>query len=151
MNRKTLASAVLIPLSFTLGAAATASGQQAAVDFRQSAMNLYKWYLGPMGGMVKGKIPFDLMAFQKNAKGLATVASLDLLAGFPKGSAEDTEAKNAIWERWSDFEKKYSALQQQSEKLASVAAGGDQAAIKAQFGETAKTCKGCHDDFREKK
>ena len=33
-------------------------------------------------------------------------------------------------------------------KLAEVAAGGDEAAMKEQFGKTAKTCKGCHDDFK---
>ena len=34
-------------------------------------------------------------------------------------------------------------------KLAEVAAGGDAAAIKAQFGELGKACKSCHDKFRE--
>jgi cytochrome c556 len=30
-----------------------------------------------------------------------------------------------------------------------VAAGGEEAAMKEQFGKTAKTCKGCHDDFKD--
>ena len=34
-------------------------------------------------------------------------------------------------------------------KLGEVAAGGDQKAIAAQFGETGKTCKACHDKFRK--
>ena len=38
----------------------------------------------------------------------------------------------------------------QANKLAEVAEGGDQKAIQAQFGETGKACKGCHDKFRAK-
>jgi len=56
-------------------------------------------------------------------------------------------------QHWSEFEQKYRNLQQHSEKLASIAAGGDEVALKTQFGETAKTCKSCkscHDDFLEK-
>ena len=34
-------------------------------------------------------------------------------------------------------------------KLSQVARNGDLAALKGQFGETGKTCKGCHDDYRK--
>ena len=124
---------------------------QGAIDFRESTMTIYKWYLQPMGGMVKGKIPFDAKVFADKAAGLATAASLDLTAGFPKDSHEDTEAKPEIWQNWDDFVAKHKALQKESQKLQEVAAGGDMDAMKEQFGATAKTCKGCHDDFREKK
>ena len=131
-----------------------AAGVQGAIDFRQAAMNLYKWYLGPMGGMVKGKIPFDAAGFKSRAEGLSTAASLDLTEGFPQDSfsdsESDTDAKPEIRENWQDFTAKYQALREESAKLASIAAGGDMAAMKKQFGATAKTCKGCHDDYREK-
>ena len=32
--------------------------------------------------------------------------------------------------------------------MAKVAATGDQAAVKTQFGELGKTCKGCHEKFK---
>ena len=137
-------------LTTTVVASAEDKAGQAAVDFRESAMTIYKWYLGPMGAMVKGKVPFDQAAFRQHAEGLATAAQLDLLPGFPEGSDKDTEARPEIWERWSDFQARYRELQEQSGKLAQIAATGDEAAMKAQFGETANTCKGCHDDFREK-
>ena len=136
-----------------LGLSAQAVQAGGPVDFRESTMTIYKWYLKPMAGMVKGKIPFDQAAFQKNAEGLATAARLDLLAGFPKGSydPEESRAKQAIWQKWDEFEDKFQALQRESAKLAEVARGGDMAAIKAQFGKTAKTCGGCHKPFRSKK
>jgi cytochrome c556 len=34
--------------------------------------------------------------------------------------------------------------------LPKVAAGGDAAAVKEQFGKLGKTCKACHDEFKEK-
>ncbi len=129
---------------------AAGTSLQGAVDFRQSTMTILKWYLQPMGGMVKGKIPFDAATFSNKATGLAKAASLDLTEGFPKGSHEDTEAKPEIWEHWDEFVEKYKALQIEADKLQKVAATGDIDAIKAQFGATAKTCKSCHDDFREK-
>jgi len=125
----------------------------AALEFRQSAMTVFVWYLKPMGGMVKGKIPFDQATFAKNARGLATATQLDIPAGFPKGSydEEESDAKQAIWEKWPEFEDKYRTLQKEAAKLAEVAQGGDVAAMKAQFGATAKSCGGCHKPFRAKK
>lgn len=38
----------------------------------------------------------------------------------------------------------------EANELAKVAATGDAAAVKAQFGKTGGTCKACHDEFRNK-
>jgi cytochrome c556 len=35
--------------------------------------------------------------------------------------------------------------------MAKVAATGDEAAVKAQFGKLSETCKACHDDFKAKR
>ena len=42
------------------------------------------------------------------------------------------------------------AFEKAAGELAVVAKSGDEGAIKAQFGETGKTCKSCHDDFKNK-
>jgi cytochrome c556 len=147
-------SALAVCGSLLIGSTANA-GQQAALDFRHSTMTIFKWYLKPMAGMVKGKIPFDDALFKENAEGLATAARLNLLAGFPKGSGEfsneESEAKEAIWEEWSQFAEKFQLLQKESAKLTKIAAGGDRGEMKRQFGATAKTCGGCHKKFRNKK
>lgn len=154
-SRKKVSIAVLGAVCCcSLSLTTQAAGVQGAIDFRQSAMKIYKWYMGPMGGMVKGKIPFDAAAFNNQAQGLATAASLDLGPGFPENSFSDmeseTDAKPDIRENWADFESKYQAFREASEKLAATAAGGEMAAIKEQFAATGKTCKGCHQDYREK-
>ena len=128
---------------------ATAS-EQSAVEFRESAMTIYKWYMKPMGAMAKGEMPFDADAFRSNAQGLATAAQLDIMPGFPEGSDFDTEAKPEIWENWAEFQEMFKALQNEAKRLAETAADGDEAAVKAQFGKTGKTCGDCHKKFREK-
>ncbi len=134
-----------------LGSPAASAGKvEQAVDYRQGAMNVFSWNLGHMGAMVKGEVPFDSTAFQGYASELAAATKLDVLKGFPEESVTDeSDAKDEIWLNWSDFESKLQDLRSQSAKLAEVAAGGDEAAVKAQFGETRKTCKACHDDYKE--
>ena len=40
-------------------------------------------------------------------------------------------------------------MQEQSTKLVEIAGKGNEAEMKEQFGVAAKTCKGCHDDFKD--
>jgi len=120
-----------------------------AIDYRSSVMTVMRWNVGPMGDMVKGKKPFDAAKFANHAQDLARTATLDILAGFPEGSdLGETDARPEIWMSWDDFKGKLEALRTESAKLAEVAASGDEAAMKKQFGATAKTCKSCHDDFK---
>ena len=130
-----------------------AGANEAAIEYRQAVMNVYLWNLKPMAGMVKGKIPFDAKLFRSRAEGLATATRLDLLSGFPEGSTDefDSSAKPVIWEKWPEFKGKFEALRRESAKLAEAARSGDAAAMKAQFGNTAKSCGGCHKKFRMKK
>ena len=91
----------------------------------------------------------SLAVFARHANDLAAAARLEVMAAFPEDSInEDSDASDTIWLDWDKFQEKNQALRDQSAKLAEVAAGGDEVAMKEQFGATAKTCKGCHDDFK---
>jgi len=72
---------------------------------------------------------------------------------FPKGTGPETEiemqAKPEIWQKPAEFKGAQDALTQQVSKLVAVTAGTDLAAIKAQTQQLGRTCKGCHDKFRE--
>jgi cytochrome c556 len=71
---------------------------------------------------------------------------------FPAGtSTEDgfkTEALPAIWEKPEEFKAAAAKLVDESAKLASLAPGGDKAAVAAQAMAMGGACKGCHDKFR---
>ncbi|EIJ43380.1 cytochrome c556 [Beggiatoa alba B18LD] len=127
-----------------------------AIEYRKGAFSGIAWNFKRMAGMVKGEIPFNAEEFAKRAGYVATLAQLPL-EGFKDlpDSAMDksktkTAAKPEIWKDWADFEKDMKALEDGSAKLAEVAKKGDLDAIKPVFAEVGKTCKGCHDEFKEK-
>ena len=153
---KTLAAALALTTLSTLVIAHgenlhSEKGHSKAIDYRNSVMNILKWNIGPMGKMVKGKIPYDKDAFSKHASELNTASHLNLLDGFPEGSeeGEDTAARIDIWMDWDGFVEKYDALKKASSELAETAAGGDLDAIKPKFGALGKACKSCHDAFKD--
>ena len=125
--------------------------KERAIKYRQSAMTLVGSNFKPMGDMLKGEIPYDREAFARYAADLGAVASIDILRGFPEDSeGEGSKAKGEIWLSWDTFSERLEAFKTETAKLAEVvAAGGDSGAIKQQFSATAKTCKNCHDDFKE--
>jgi len=122
-----------------------------AVEYRQAVMNVVGWNFKHMGAMVKGKTEFDQAAFAAYANELQAATQLNLLSGFPEDSddSDETAAKAEIWMDWEDFQQKLKDLQQQATALAKVAAAGDEAATKKQFGDTGKTCKACHKAYKE--
>ena len=73
------------------------------------------------------------------------------LAMFPKGSGlGDTKAKSTIWENWTKFKNAVDASVRESTKLVKVAEIGDMNAFAKQVRATGKTCRGCHQSFRER-
>jgi cytochrome c556 len=151
ISTRLLIGGAALLLSTTLVAQAQdADPKKEAVKYRQSVMKIVGWNFKPMGAMVKGDRPFDAKAFAAHAKDLAAVSSVDILAGFPEDTdGPESKAKAEIWLKWDDFKEKMGAMQREVAKLGEVAAGGDEGAIKKQFGAAAKTCKGCHDYYKE--
>jgi cytochrome c556 len=155
MNKKLLGIGLvssLIGLSFLTVASAAGPKPEDAAKYRQSVYTIIGWNFKPIGAMVKGDAPFDAAAVARHAQ-YVELMSQAALEGFPKGSGPDavknTEAKPEIWTNWDKFETAMNDFQQEAAKLTEVAKGGDEAAIKAQFGKTAETCKACHKEFRE--
>ena len=142
---------VLTGVGILLTGGVQASGPvEKAVDYRQAVMNVYAWNVTSMADMVKGKVPFDPTVFARHAKDLAAAAQLELMAAFPEDSInDDSDATDAIWLDWQKFQDKHKALREQSAKLAEVAASGDEGAMKEEVRATSKTCKSCHDDFKD--
>ncbi len=135
-----------------LTAVQAAEKPEDVVKYRQSVYNIIGWNFKPIGAMMKGETPFDAAAVARHAQ-YVEMLSKALPEGFTKGTGPDvvknTEAKAEVWSKSAEFDSKMKDFQQESAKLAEVAKGGDQAAIKAQFGKTAETCKACHKEFRK--
>jgi cytochrome c556 len=133
------------------GVQSAAAGElERALEYRQAVMNVYSWNMKAMGNMMKGKKPYDAKAFARHAKDLADAAALDVLAGFPPESDEgETDARADIWFDFEDFTQKLEDLRRASLSLSQVAATGDKAAMGEALGKAGKTCKACHDSYKD--
>lgn len=122
---------------------------QRIIEYRQSALYLLGWNIGPIAGMVKGEIPFDAKVVELRAMRLAQIAPM-IAEGFPPDSqtGAPTKAKPAIWENMDDFKSKAATLEQVTAKFAETARTGDPKLIAAGLGEVGNACKSCHDKYR---
>ena len=99
---------------------------------------------------LKGDSP-DLQQVREGATVIATMAP-QVPSWFPAGTGPDvgkTEAKAEIWQRPDDFRAKARDFDQAAKAFQAVTQGTDVAAIRAAHANLGKTCKACHDLYRE--
>lgn len=144
-------NAIALPiLLMALAANASSSMKpELVIGYRRSAMTLIGWNFGPLGAMVKGRIPFDAKEFAKRAERLASLSG-QILEGFAPGSDKgaETDAKPDIWTHYEDFQTKVDDFIRESKALDEAARTGDETKMKDQFKKLAGTCKGCHEKYK---
>ena len=124
---------------------------QDAIRYRQAAMILISHHFGNMGQVVKGKQPYNQTSFAEDAAVLGILSQMPWDAFlYPESDRGKTKLKSKALKNKDDFMKAARMLENESAKLAADAKTGDFNAIKAQFGAAAKTCKGCHGEFKSK-
>lgn len=150
MKRLLLCVTAVAGLAAALPAAAQFAKPEDAIKYRQSGMALMGAHFGRLGAMVNGKVPFDAKTAAENAEIVAFVSKLPF-AGFVDGSDKggNTKAKPDIWQEMDKFRAGATKMQEEAGKLNTIAKSGNLDQIKAAFGETAKTCKACHDNYRQ--
>ena len=149
---KNLTKVILAAGAFAVAGTAMAQPKpEAFVKHRQSAFALMGWYFGPMAGVAKGEKPFNKEELIKASALVATMAKLPF-DSFPAGteSVGNTRATPAVWSDNAKFKDIAAKLVVETDKLAALAAAGDEAGFKKQFGAVGGTCKACHDDFQKK-
>jgi cytochrome c556 len=140
-----------IAVAAAVGFAAIASLSQAQTDVIKERRELMKSNGAAMkaiNGIIEAGGPAaDVGAEAAKINGVSMqVASL-----FPAGSDQgDTKALPEIWQAPDDFAAKLKALQDESAMLVTAAAGGDIAAVKAQYDKVGGTCGGCHKLYKAK-
>ena len=120
-----------------------------AIKLRQSAMKLIGYNFGSIGAMVNDKKPYNKDEAIRNAthvEGLSGQPFEFFIAGSDKG---DTKAEPKIWTEMDKFRAAASKMQEEMGKLNVAAKGGNLDAIKAAVGDTGKSCKACHDNYRK--
>ena len=129
---------------------ALAGELERALDYRQGVMNVFSWNMKAMGAMMKGKKRYDAVAFTRYADDLAKAAALDLLPGFPADSDQgESDARPDIWFDFEDFSQKLEDMRSATQALRAAAGSGDKTALGDAWSKTGKSCKACHDSYRD--
>jgi cytochrome c556 len=99
---------------------------------------------------LKGEKP-DLGKVRAGAAIIAGLAP-QVTAWFPAGTGPDvgkTEARAEIWQKPEDFAAKAQAFREAAAAFEAAARGSDLDAIRSAQADLGKSCKGCHDLYRE--
>ncbi|MFZ9757711.1 MAG: c-type cytochrome [Burkholderiaceae bacterium] len=119
-----------------------------AVKYRQSTFSVMATHFGDIGAMVKGDKPFDAKVAAANADIVATLSALPWAAFGP--GTEGGKAKPAIWKEMDMVKAGADEFQKAAAALKTAAASGNLDNIKKAFSATQKTCKSCHDSYKDK-
>ena len=146
--------ALLVSMAFvaTSASAQGAPRPEALVKWRQSAFQVIGWNTGRIKSALAGR--YDAHEVRSAANALAAVASAGLPELFAAGTADTkgwraTSASDAVFSEAAKFRALSEDFARQTAELARLAAGSDAGAVRTQFEKVAKTCKGCHDRYRE--
>ena len=140
----------------TLALAVTAQAQQAPkpeqlIKWRQSAYQTIAWSTARVKANVDGSYNKDDAA--RAAAVIAALANSNLGVLFPAGTEtgkgwRDTTVKANLFSDGPGVGAAAAAFGKEATELARVTQTGDVAAVKAQLAALQKTCKACHDDYR---
>jgi cytochrome c556 len=130
------------------GIAGMVHAQGDVIKERQALMKDQGANMKAMNGILEANGPAADMA---TAAAKLHEDSLKIPTLFPAGSGEgDTKAKPEIWTDNADFLAKAKTLQDESAMLVTAIAGGDIAAVKAQYEKVGGACGGCHKIYKAK-
>jgi cytochrome c556 len=137
----------------TVSPAKTAAEAKAAIEARQKIFEDIKRANAPLGEMLRGKRELDAAVVATSAKQLQ-----ELNRRIPEAFLIDTrpfkdtktEAGDNIWASFADFRTKSDNTASLAGTLATVAAGGDKAAIRKAMVDMSKSCGACHDSYKVK-
>jgi len=155
MRNATKIGLTIIGLSFIMPAFAAKDPNLKLIKARQSEMQLRSFNAGPLFGMAKGKVEYNAELASMLANNLLLQTKLDMGRAWAKGTdngtySGKTTALPEIWTTYPKISEKGKAYVKAVTELAAVAGNGLDA-LKSKVGDLGKGCKGCHDDFREKK
>jgi cytochrome c556 len=147
-------AAVVLSMTFAAGASAQVKPED-AIKYRQAGYSFMAWNMGKLKAMlVDNPSSFNKDQAIAAANAIQGVANSGMGALYVPGSDKgvgykETRVKPELFTDKEGVGKVAVAFNKEANELAKVAATGDAAALKAQFGKVGETCKGCHDKFRK--
>jgi cytochrome c556 len=126
---------------------------EALIKWRQSAYQTIAWNSSRIKASVEGQYNKDEVI--KSANAIAALSNTNLPGLFAPGTEQgkgwhDTTAKPEVFTNNKHFTELHGNFSKEATELAAVAATGDATAVKAQYAKLTRTCKACHDDYKNK-
>ena len=148
--RKIIAALLLIGVTGSALAQQTLKPEE-MIKLRKAGYSFMAWNMGKIKANLDGTFNKDQVIAAANV--VAATANSGMGALFGPGTEKDvagekTRVKPEFFEQQEKVKEAAMAYIKEANELQKVAATGDIDAIKAQFGKTGGTCKGCHDQFR---
>jgi cytochrome c556 len=155
MKKSNLFILFCVSLALSIPGFAAKDPKKSAIKARQGEMQLRSYNAGPLFAMAKGDITYDATRAQMLADNLVKLLDIDISSSWMQGTdnkayPNDTTSLPRIWTTYpeiADYGKKYATAVRE---LAQDAGKGRDA-LRGRVGALGKSCKGCHDDFRQKK
>lgn len=144
---------LLAGLTLAVPFAAADDLEEAAIEARQAEMQLRSFNAGPLFAMAKGEMDYAPGLATTLANNLKLMLDLDNGRAWMQGTSVDqypekTNALPAIWEADSEIGERGKAYAKAVNALADDVGFGVEA-LRPAVKELGRTCKGCHDDYRQ--
>jgi len=152
MHKIITAAAVTALAASLVGAAIAADLKpEEQILTRQAGYSFMSWNMGKIKTNLEGT--FSQPQVEAAANAIAGIANSGMGALYGPGTDKDigdvkTRVKPELFTDQEEVGRVAVAFIEAANNMAEVAAMGDEAEVKAAFGELGKSCKGCHDKFR---
>lgn len=150
MTRSFTALVLAAGLAASLPAAAQFQKPDDEVKYRQSAFSVMGTHFRRIGAMVQNRVPFDAPTLAANAEVVAALSALPFTAFSEGTDLASSKARPVVWSQRAKFDAGATKMQQEVAELNAAAKSGDMDKIRPAFGAVSATCKGCHDDYRDR-
>jgi cytochrome c556 len=152
LTKKVLAAG--LALSFASGAlmAQVIGKPEDQIRWRQSMYQSQAWSMGRIKANIDGTFNKDQVVQAANL--IQAIANSGMGVLFQPGTDSgkgwhDTNVKPEFFKEGDKVKELAMAYNKEANEMAKVAATGDAAAVKAQFGKLGESCKACHDKYRK--
>lgn len=130
------------------------NAKRQAVEERQAEFKLIGANFRPLGGVLKGDVPYDEATVTKRLSRVVFLAGLlnEAFGDKTNIGEPETKAKPEIWANRADFDTVLKKFQDDLTTLAAVneKEKGLTAPFKVALGAAAQDCKACHEKYRAK-
>lgn len=148
---KRLVATVLLTTAASVTFAQQSLKPEEMIKFRKAGYSFMSWNMGKIKGNLEGTYNKEQVVAAANL--IAATANSGMGALYGPGTDKEvggqkTRVKAEFFKEQDKVRELAMAFNKEANELQKVAATGDAAAVKAQFGKTGETCKACHDKYR---